>query len=187
MVNRPTSLSARYQFASRQRPAKPDGVYQSTPLHATEGPLRRGSGTSVGGFLETRLTSTNARPPEAPSQGCHTSRIPSMGAAADPAIEPICLLIADRIHVRFRHPGALADFATGDGQARPRASGDIRAVWAEGNYDPRHTNARRFTVRVLFGPEAGQPNDVDVADWVGYVVEQAVFAIDVILRSRTTP
>jgi hypothetical protein len=78
----------------------------------------------------------------------------------------------------------LPDYATGDATAPATARMHGGGQWAEWKYDPAHSNTRMFRAEILFGPDAGQPDGVDVSGWTRYLIERAAFAVQVILQSN---
>jgi hypothetical protein len=77
----------------------------------------------------------------------------------------------------------LPDSATGGDAAGLVARVDPRGRWAEWEYVPGEVGAVTFRVEVLFGPDSGQPADVEVAGWTAYLVRFAVEAVDMVLQS----
>jgi hypothetical protein len=85
------------------------------------------------------------------------------------------------IHAAFLLP----DSASADDLSEVRFRVDRAAWrWAEWEY-PSGDNTLRvhFRVDVQFGPDSGQPPDVEVAGWTAYLVRSAADAVDMVLRS----
>jgi hypothetical protein len=93
---------------------------------------------------------------------------------------------------RHRVPPIHAAVVVPDSASGDDLSGTLPRIgpggqWAEWEYIPGGTARVDFRVEVLFGPDSGQPDGVEVAGWTGYLVQRAAEAIDMVLRSSVAP
>jgi len=90
----------------------------------------------------------------------------------------------DRHRVPPLHAGVVwPEYATGNAASGIEPRVNPAGGWAEWEYVPSEVGRTAFEVKIHFGPEGGQPPDVEVVDWTSYLVRSTAYAIELILRS----